>query len=293
MDKKLETLSKAQIAAMPKHRDMWLDIGLRSGQPLPSGERMLELFGALYKEAGLPAPTEIHIEGSPLAGCKLATKMTGSSSPVFGSYGNLEAGWLSFYSFFLAETDVRGPERLISMMEIAKSNIGMFWPMERTVIVTPVPSQLHMRNGVLHNSNGPSIEYPDGFRLFHLNGVSFPEEMSSFITTPSNELNVTQVLGIKNVEQRAEVIKRVGLIKFLDKLNPRSIDKKDGYELLGVTIGNYPERIYLRMQNPSIDEVHIEAVHPDCKSVDQARRWRNFGEVGEAGEPFNNPLVLT
>ena len=44
-------------------------------------------------------------------------------------------------------------------------------------------------------------------------------------------------------------------------------------------------RPYLKMTNPSIGVFHVEGVHPDCTTVDQALEFRNGTKV--------KPTVLT
>lgn len=178
-------------------------------------------------------------------------------------------------------------------MNLAAAAVGWVVPLEGQAIVTPVPAEVHMRNGVLHNSNGPAITYADGFSVYALNGVMFRGEMTKYISTPTDQLDYAEVLSIRNVEQRAEVIKRIGISNLFTRLSPKLLDssREHGYELYSITLGNYEPRKYLKMLNPSVEgEIHIEAVHPDCKIVNEALSFRNFGTVSN---DFTKPMVLT
>jgi hypothetical protein len=50
--------------------------------------------------------------------------------------------------------------------------------------------------------------------------------------------------------------------------------EKMWYKLISVPVGN-AKYIYLAMQNPSIDHVHVEGVRPECSSVFEALCFRN------------------
>jgi hypothetical protein len=53
------------------------------------------------------------------------------------------------------------------------------------------------------------------------------------------------------------------------------------------------DRVYLKMPNPSIEEIHIEAVPPDVESVEQALAFRNFGTYDIEKGKFIPPTQLT
>ena len=65
------------------------------------------------------------------------------------------------------------------------------------------------------------------------------------------------------------------LEKTIDILGAKTIENKYGYELLCIDIGDGRGRPYLKMTNPSVGTVHIEGVHPDCKTVESALNFRN------------------
>lgn len=295
----IESLTPEQQARFPAYRDQWLAIGKQSGKPLPSDSELLQLFAAIYKESGLPAPARIIRTRGPRELMTTAMEFGGLSySEAFSNIlsGCQEAAWLSFYAFLLGETpQVKGPERLIPLMNLAKAGVGWCIPFEKTIIVSPVPEFIHMRPArdtmVAHCTTGPYIRYADGTELFALNGVQFRGDMIRFITTPADQLTAQEVLGIINAEQRMEVIKRIGLHKFIDKLQHTVLDTstEHQYRLLSIDLGS-GIRKYLQMQNPSVPETHLEAVHPDCTTVNQALQWRNFGTV--SGK-WIAPLKLT
>lgn len=103
--------------------------------------------------------------------------------------------------------------------------------------------------------------------------------------TPANKLDSNLVLTEKNAEVRREIVRKIGTEKLCQDLKAKIIDMKDNYELLDLNIGDNRMRPYLKMINPSIGTYHIEGVHPNCRTVDQALKFRN----GRSGRP----VILT
>ena len=129
-----------------------------------------------------------------------------------------------------------------------------------------------MVHGQLHRDGAPAILYPDGFALFRLNGISVPEWLA---VKPAAEIQPREMLGISNAEVRREFVRKVGIVRICQGLNARVVSSCGLYELLELDIGDGRRRPYLKMQNPSVDAVHIEGVHPDCKTVQDALNYRN------------------
>jgi len=130
----------------------------------------------------------------------------------------------------------------------------------------------------LHCATGPAIETRTGYKMYFLNGVRVPKYI---VETPAEKLDCRLVLKEKNVEVRREIVRKIGVERLIVKLGAKSIDKSlDGmYELLDVNIGDGRYRPYLKMRNPSIKTWHVEGVHPKCRTVKQALKWRNQSEV--------------
>ncbi len=322
---KIDKLTPEQEALLPAYRDKWLKIGLQAGKGLPTKDQLKFLFKGVYEAGGFVAPEVVITVTNPLEGC-LASKYLSNMKAPFdltdlqgqvdgyiaenrdkksvlkelnnelnkAIYGLHDGFWLGFYDFFLEQFGMKEIEKLVPLMDLAKAGIGWSWCFEQAVVVSPQPKELHMKNERLHNLNGPAIHYENGFDVYAINGVIYEGEMIKFINTPAEELNANEVLNIKNVEQRAETIKKLGIAKLFTSLNPERLDVSTvnglPYELYKVSIGYPVPRIYLKMNNPSIEEVHIEAVHPDCKTVNEALSWRNQGKVSSL---FTPPTILT
>ncbi len=55
----------------------------------------------------------------------------------------------------------------------------------------------------------------------------------------------------------------------------KAIDSWEGYEIIQITQPGQSPHCYLRMENPTTGETHIEAVPPNRQTVREALQWRN------------------
>lgn len=302
--KKIESLTPEQEKAMEKWRQMGLDIGLSTSTGPLDPTLVRKLMKGVFENQGEPEPKHVFCVESPMEAFDFMKKnlTPDLDSMPYTHYGNHDSNWLVFYAFFHFECGVPGLEKVLPLLEAAK-HVGWYWTSSEeggVAVVSNKPRELHRdAQNRLHRDGGPAVSYGDGFSLYFLHGVSFDtDSMQKFVTTPADQLNPDEILNIKNVEQRAEVIKKYGINKLFEKLPTTLLDSdtitdgsgtKHPYKLYKVMIGDN-ERTYLRMENPSVEETHIEAVHPDCQTVAQANSWRNFGEIQSSFEP---PVVLT
>ena len=203
-------------------------------------------------------------------------------------WGSQELYWLYFYQYInkeLAGNTYTGPiEETIKLCE----QVGWFWPHKGFIVITEKPTIYKSSDNRLHSEKGPALEYSDGYSLYSLNGVRMTG-VEHLVDNPVPK----DILNVKNTEQRAELIKLYGIDKLFWKLQPKNLDNQGEYSLYSVSIYEDIPRIYLKMNNPSVDEVHIEAVHPDCRTVSQALNWRNMGTVDLPESGFISPVILT
>ena len=172
-------------------------------------------------------------------------------------------------------------EKVRGLWIIAKS-AGWYIPHENICWISERHNICKLKNGVIHSDKGPAIAYPDGFSIYALNGVRVPKEI---VETPAQKLDAKIILKEQNVEIRREIVRKIGIEKVCRDLEAKSIETKGDYELLLLNLNDKRDRPYLKMKNPSIGVYHIEGVHPDCKTIEQALNWRNQTE--------EKPEVLT
>ena len=190
-------------------------------------------------------------------------------------YGQHDAHWLGFYEFFRNVTNLISETRPVDgLIEFAQHagwaipHEKICWISERTEIVCQDDQKR------LHCINGPAVRYPDGWELYYLWGVKVPRE---WIMQSPNEMNVAQFASIKNAEQRAVYIRKMGIHKLYD--HGTIIHSQEGYDLVDMQTLLDLDRPapYLFMTNPSTGEKHAEGVAPECRTVDEAINWRAGG----------------
>lgn len=156
------------------------------------------------------------------------------------------------------------------------SQISLMYPLENVCIISDRPEQIHMKDGRLHADGKPAVKYTDGFSVWSLNGVRVTKEIAE---TPAMKLDPKIILKEQNAEIRREIVRKIGVERLITKLGAKVMDKRGDYELLNINIGDNRVRPYLKMRNPSINTWHVEGIHPNCKTVEQALNWRNGTEV--------------
>lgn len=323
----IEKLTKEQEAKLPEYVTKWLSIGLSTDQLDVSAAR--EAVNLAYECADLKKPkhyifcespsqlvilvnlmtilpnTIEHFANNPNVTKKSlkAFKETLSKKDVikyekdFNSYignicyGSQDASWLSFYDFFLNETAVEGIDKIRGLIDTAKA-CGWWAPFEDLVIVSSKPVQISFKDKVLHNETGPAIQYADGMAVYALNGIVMTEE---YVMTPANELSVSTVMKEQNVDIRRELLRKIGLERFVkdtgghvvDELKINVNNKDCVYQLIDITLAEGITARVLKMDNPSINAMHVEGVEETCNTVKEALAWRNGFDV------YSKPLALT
>ena len=152
------------------------------------------------------------------------------------------------------------------------SNIHFCLPYDKLFIYSDKPTKIHWNNRLLHNEKGKAVEYADGWGWCCLNGI--PME-SDYVTTPAYKITPEMVLKEANVDMRRELLRKIGAFRM--KEYGKLIEKVGDYELrdMSPVFTGIPYAPHLLMLNPSVEDTwHLEGVHPDCHSVQQALNWR-------------------
>jgi len=124
-----------------------------------------------------------------------------------------------------------------------------------------------------HNETGPFCRWRDGASLFAVNGVRMA---AKWVLTDAEKINPKDILAETNVEVRRELIRKVGIERFIQTAGAKILDKQGDYELISVKLSEeITDARYLKMINPSILCYHCEGVDPSCKTVQEAINWRS------------------
>ena len=160
--------------------------------------------------------------------------------------------------------------------------LSLCYPLDNICVLSQHFNSVSMKSGVLHNEHGPAISYAGNWDIYVLNGVCVPEWL---VKKAWNDIDSKLLLKEADAEVRREIVRKIGIEKICYDLSAKVIDGQADYELLLLDLGDGRRRPYLKMKNPSIGVFHIEGVHPDCQTVEQALNFRN--------KTVDRPSILT
>jgi hypothetical protein len=274
----ITSLTKEQEAKFVEYVKKGVEIGL-STSPLIQ-EDVEKVIRELYSCILKTQLEKVVIVDSPIAAWKYiqeASKLQGPNNIIWPFLsGSFDSNIFQFYDYFINELDVKIDDALMVQYKVWKKtqDFGIIYPFDDICIVSRKPTKIHwdMTRSLLHNETGPAIEYADGFAVYLLNGVRMKKE---YVETPWNELDPILVLRETNAEVRRELVRKIGIERLVEKLGCTILDAEGDYELLNVDLKDGRIRPYLKMKNPSIQVYHIEGVHPDCRTVKDALKYRN------------------
>jgi len=179
--------------------------------------------------------------------------------------------WAGYYDY--AESiGVKFDKHKLDLFTRFTANIGFCLPFKDTFIYSLKPTKIHWNNGRPHNPNGKAVEYADGWGWYALNGIPMEEWQ---VITPIAELSLEKILSVEDIDQRRELVRRVGVERLVSA--GKEIDRLGDYKLLDMR-SVYKRRtptLFLLMKNPSVpDTWHCEGVSSECKTVIDALNWR-------------------
>jgi hypothetical protein len=199
--------------------------------------------------------------------------------------GNMWAPWDCYIT---AARDILGlrleSHATYACWEQATINGGFRWMHPKFCFVSDFPEVLRINaRNQPHAEFGPSHRWRDGWSLWHLNGVKVEQWMAE---SRPDEMDARRVLQIENVDQRAEVIRRLGMDRIVHQLDPAVLDTErremgGEYRLLAVEMNHGEPWRFLQMVNQSTGATHIEAVPRECETVRHALNWRATQNVNE------------
>ncbi len=276
----------------------WVEIGL-STEPADF-DRAENAALKAYTMAGLQRPMVVLRFGSPYAATVGGGVAWTMLHRLFGAQVRAQVGdqvgeivregldndgisalWCSFTAFatFFRDQCGWGDTKILEKLKINEdlvSSVGWTWWNKSILALSDRPKSIRRDDrGSLHCANGPSIEYRDGWALYHWHGQAIPEE---WITKPGF-LTAKIALEQENMDLRAAACEMLGWDKIIDELGGKTIDKdEDEYvgELLSVDLPDSPSTLFLRARCGTGRMVVISVVNKNCTTALEA----NLGSYG-------------
>ena len=276
----LNKLNKEQEELKEKLREEWISYCL-SGNSELDYEKAEQGIEFIYDRVKKPKPL-ILVADSPYSAV-LISKLFGSNKTNTDYFGcGYDGGWVSFFDYF-ARIGVLKNDNFNKLNSFMRSGVWDTIFFERLSILIRRPS-LVVKNEKeqLHNTSGKSVEFRDKWGIYSLNGVRMKEE---HVMTEAGKIDIQEIIKEKNTEVRRELIRKVGIERFLQKAGAKVLDKSGDYEVLSIRLSDeVPDARYLKMRNPSIGVWHVEGIESECDTVEKAINWR-AGNIKDKWEP--------
>jgi hypothetical protein len=205
-------------------------------------------------------------------------------------FGQYDAGWLSFYSFFREACMLSAnTDPLVPLFDLAES-AGWWLPHPNICWISERHNVLNRdERGRLHCPTAPAMAYPDGWEIYAWHGVRVPRR----VIVEHEKITAKEILGEQNVEIRRVMMKRVGYERFLREAGAKPIDSAiqrvppgswEGYsgepvinELLVMDLPpDEPEHLLkaVKCVCPSTGRVYVERVPPNVSTLLEAQAWQ-------------------
>jgi hypothetical protein len=204
-------------------------------------------------------------------------QFVGQSKDFAGGYSRAKTyATNSYASLFSPQVFPRIEYQEISLAFRRAHEYGLLWyfPLETAVILVPAPRILTDPDNRLHSISEPAVAWRKGATWHFLHGVWFGKALWKQIT--GNDLTASQVLGIKNIEQRRAALQVYGVSRII-KHAGRMLEEYQGYTLYRVE-NIFPITAYfLRYTCPSTGREYVSGIHPEIgerRSVVDALKWK-------------------
>ena len=179
------------------------------------------------------------------------------------------SGWFGFLSFFKEQNLINIDDQLaINFEKSARILRKCYWlyPFSNVCFVSHSPKHTHMVDGELHNENGPSVEFSDGFKVYSIEGVRVPEKV---VTSPES-ITLEDIQKEENAEVKRIMRERYGTGRYLNDTGATVVDfdndfhggfralieDKDGNRWLEGSDGSTGRVYFMRAKGETCKEAH-------------------------------------
>lgn len=278
----IEKLTKKQEALIPIIRDKWIRKSITpTGRDAATIEKNVKW---LYEQAKLqPVPVEVCFSLKEFSE-RVASFIKNSSveSSVRSSVGLYYWGSDLAYFDFWKEVNILTDRKIISIAEQyvdALSDAAYGFMTDKICIILTKPTVLTDVQWRLHNPYGLAMQWQDGTGEYFLHGVTFEKSLWKKVTERS--LSFTEVLAIKDIDQRWVAMKFMEPQKLIEGANGKLLQKSERGNELYLFEGlfpNAPKAFFLKYACPSTGRVYLSGVSPEIgerKDADAAMGWKH------------------
>jgi hypothetical protein len=277
MVEKITELTEEQKALFPVIRDKWIEIGLSTERV--DFERAKMALVTAYRCGNVKHPPKIEFARGPQEAFEMA-KIQAASEGIkdftVGAFlegcifGSQEAGWLSFYDYFVEACDFEFPQ-LEGLNDLAYTS-GWCAIFDTWACIMDRPLFIKFdEDNRLHSETGPAIEYADGFKVYAWHGTAVPDEWIA----DKGHLTAQMALNWENMEQRRAACEILGWDNILKTLKAKVIDEDEDKmigTLLRVNLPGLGKEQFLRVLCGTGREFAIP-VPPTVKTALEANAW--------------------
>jgi hypothetical protein len=229
-------LNNNSINEFPNYVNKWTKIGY-DNKPL-NKESVIQSINKMYECGNLPHPKHIVFCNGPInAILTINMYMYKMENPnaskddiikyvnkncIFTScgFGQHDAGWLSYYDFFINETTLTGLESISGLIDVANT-CGWYWAYSDICFVSEKPIICKTNDtNQLHCVDGPAIAYNDGTKIYAYDGVIMDEET---IMNPKS-ITIDSIEKTESEEQKRIKIELYGTSNYLTDIQASIID---------------------------------------------------------------------
>jgi hypothetical protein len=243
-----------------------------------------QLYSQLYSQLGSQLRSQLDSQLDSQLGSQLDSQL--GKKYFYESISNwyLRYYWFWTYDYVLNEIfpeKAEKPEfKLFNEFMNNMQELHYVYMCKDIVFLSDFPSEINLNSEKrLHSDKNEALLYRDGYGVFALNGIVVDKETA--LLKPEN-ITKDIILKQKNADWRREIVRKLSGKQLLEVLDPKVIDEKYSYSLLSIDLGDDRQRPFLKMNNPSIEAIHVEGVNPNSKTVEDAIEFRN----GRAGFPI-------
>jgi hypothetical protein len=285
-DQKITELTEEQKKQMDIHADKWIQIGLATG---PSNRKKAEAaIQDAYRTVGLEPPPVFHWVLSPKAGYELAEKLVPGSG-YSCCFGQADAHWLAFYTFFAEHLNVEKAKDVLPLAEAAKE-VSWWWPYDEACIVSERPEEIHTRlvdnnRRVLHNETGPAVKFRDGYSAWEVEGVRVTEKVVT------RDFNAQDIQNEQNAEVRRIMLRFYGEGKYIEEIGAKMVQEDKYGQLFRVEFSDDEPICMVRVVNatPEPDgtgnRIYFIEVPDGFETAHAAVAW-TFHQTPETYDPL-------